>query len=102
MVQSKQDKWLEVAAYAIMSIVMLIILFPFVLLFMSSITEETSLLVNGYSIFPKDISFRSCVLFHIKCSSLQGLENPEPSGQLRYRSCHAHREFLLCVYSAEG
>lgn len=57
MVQSKQDKWLEVAAYAIMSIVMLIILFPFVLLFMSSITEETSLLVNGYSIFPKDISF---------------------------------------------
>ena len=45
---------------------------------------------------------RSCVLFHIKCSSLQGLENPEPSGQLRYRSCHAHREFLLCVYSAEG
>ena len=57
MVRSKQDKWSEVAAYVIMSIVMLIILFPFVLLFMSSITEETSLLVNGYSIFPKDISF---------------------------------------------
>ena len=57
MVKSKQDKHFEIAAYIILSIVMLVIFFPFLLLFMSSITEENSLLINGYSIFPKEISF---------------------------------------------
>lgn len=56
MVKSKQDKHFELAAYIVMTIVMLIIFFPFLLLFMSSITEENSLLINGYSIFPKDFS----------------------------------------------
>ena len=57
MVKSKQDKHFEIAAYIILSIIMLVIFFPFLLLFMSSITEENSLLINGYSIFPKEISF---------------------------------------------
>lgn len=57
MVKSKQDKHFEIASYIILSIVMLVIFFPFLLLFMSSITEENSLLINGYSIFPKEISF---------------------------------------------
>ena len=57
MVKSKQDKHFEIAAYIIMCIVMLIVFFPFLLLFMSSITEENSLLINGYSIFPKEFSF---------------------------------------------
>lgn len=57
MVKSKQDKHFEVAAYIIMIIVMARIFFPFLLLFISSITEENSLLINGYSIFPKEISF---------------------------------------------
>lgn len=39
-----------------MIVVMAIVIFPFVLLFISSITEEKSLLINGYSIFPKEIS----------------------------------------------
>ena len=47
MVKSKQDKHFEIAAYIILSIVMLVIFFPFLLLFMSSITEENSLLING-------------------------------------------------------
>ena len=40
-----------------MIIVMALIFFPFLLLFISSITEENSLLINGYSIFPEEISF---------------------------------------------
>ena len=56
MIRSKQDKRVEKAAYLILSLVIVIMLFPFLLLFMSSITEESSLLINGYSIFPKDFS----------------------------------------------
>ena len=57
MVKSKQDKHFEAAAYIVMIIVMALIFFPFLLLFISSITEENSLLINGYSIFPEEISF---------------------------------------------
>ena len=57
MIRSKADKRFERAACIVMFAIMLIILFPFLLLFMSSITEESSLLVNGYSIFPEEISF---------------------------------------------
>ena len=56
MIRSKQDKWLERAAYVILSLVIVIMLFPFLLLFMSSITDESSLLINGYSILPKKLS----------------------------------------------
>lgn len=55
MVRSKQDKYFEIVSYAVLTIVMVIIVFPFVLLFMSSITEESSLLINGYSIFPRKV-----------------------------------------------
>ena len=37
--------------------VMVIVIFPFLLLFISSITEENTLLINGYSIFPEKLSF---------------------------------------------
>lgn len=56
MIKSKQEKYLEAAAYAILSVVIVIMIFPFLLLFISSITEESSLLINGYSIFPKKLS----------------------------------------------
>ena len=56
MIRSKQDKYFEAAACIIMTVVMILVLFPFLLLFMSSITEESSLLINGYSIFPKEFS----------------------------------------------
>lgn len=36
---------------------MVIVIFPFLLLFISSITEENTLLINGYSIFPEKLSF---------------------------------------------
>lgn len=56
MIKTKQEKAFEIFACAVMIVVMAIVIFPFVLLFISSITEEKSLLINGYSIFPKEIS----------------------------------------------
>ena len=56
MVRSKQEKVLEAVAYIVMTLVLIIVIYPFLLLFMSSITEENSLLINGYSIFPKEFS----------------------------------------------
>ena len=56
MVKSKQEKRFERVASIVMIVVMVIIIFPFVLLFMSSITDEKTLLINGYSIFPKKFS----------------------------------------------
>lgn len=57
MIRSKEDKIFETVAYIVMFLVLIIVLFPFLLLFISSITEESSLLIHGYSIFPKKISF---------------------------------------------
>lgn len=56
MVKSKQEKRFERVASIVMIVVMVIIIFSFVLLFMSSITDEKTLLINGYSIFPKKFS----------------------------------------------
>lgn len=56
MIKSKQDKRFEFFASAVMIVVMFIIIFPFVLLFISSITDEKTLLINGYSIFPEKLS----------------------------------------------
>lgn len=56
MIKTKQEKAFERFSTVVMIIVMIIIIFPFILLFMSSITDESSLLINGYSIFPKKLS----------------------------------------------
>ncbi len=42
--------------YFVMAFLSVACLFPFLLLFMSSITSEASLAVNGYSLFPKEFS----------------------------------------------
>jgi putative aldouronate transport system permease protein len=57
MIKTKQEKAFEVFASAVMICVMVIVIFPFLLLFISSITEENTLLINGYSIFPEKLSF---------------------------------------------
>ena len=53
MIKTKQEKAFEVFASVVMICVMVIVIFPFLLLFISSITEENTLLINGYSIFPE-------------------------------------------------
>lgn len=43
----------QILANAVMIIWTLAIILPFILLFMSSITDENTLVANGYSFFPK-------------------------------------------------
>lgn len=54
---SKSDKLFSYVSTAVMLLLSLSCIFPILLLFMSSITSENSLLKNGYSIFPKEFGF---------------------------------------------
>lgn len=49
----------QILSNTVMTIWTLIIILPFVLLFMSSITDENILVANGYSFFPKKFSLDS-------------------------------------------
>ena len=49
MIRSRQQKNIEIFAYVVMIIVAVMILYPFLLLFMSSLTDEVTLSVNGYT-----------------------------------------------------
>lgn len=52
----KKKSTLEIAAYFILSIVVLLVTVPIILLIISSFTEENALLLNGYTLFPKRFS----------------------------------------------
>lgn len=57
----KSPKYIRYQAFlhVIMIIISLIVLLPIVLLFMSSITAENSLIANGYSFFPQNFSLEA-------------------------------------------
>ena len=59
MIRSNQQKHLEIFAYVVMIIVAIMILYPFLLLFMSSLTDEVTLSLNGYSVIPKKFSLKA-------------------------------------------
>lgn len=53
-----RDLWrFNFIAHMVMIFVTIAAILPFVLVFMSSITEENTLVLNGYSFFPEKISF---------------------------------------------
>ena len=56
MIHSKKQTRYQIVINAIMIIVTLIIVLPFVLVFISSLTEENTLIRNGYSFFPEQLS----------------------------------------------
>lgn len=56
---NKYNKKFELFAHIILMIVSLACIFPFLLLFMASVTEETTLLKYGYSILPKRFSLEA-------------------------------------------
>lgn len=56
MILSKGQKIYQAVIHLILTLVTLSMVLPLLLLFMSSITEENSLIVNGYSLFPKKFS----------------------------------------------
>ena len=53
---AKRNRGYQIMINAVMLLVVLTVLVPFLLLFMSSITDENTLLVNGYSFFPEKFS----------------------------------------------
>ena len=57
MTNSKKSKRYQIMINAILILVTLIIILPFVLVFLSSITDENVLIRNGYSFFPEKFSF---------------------------------------------
>jgi ABC-type glycerol-3-phosphate transport system permease component len=52
----KKDKGFQISANIIMMLLSLICLIPFILMFVSSVTDENILLQNGYSFFPEKLS----------------------------------------------
>ncbi|MDN5314325.1 MAG: putative aldouronate transport system permease protein [Clostridiales bacterium] len=52
----KKDKGFQISANIIMMLLSLICLIPFILMFVSSVTDENVLLQNGYSFFPEKLS----------------------------------------------
>ena len=56
MILSKGQKVYQAAINVVLILVALIMILPLLLLFMSSITEENTLVVNGYSLFPEKFS----------------------------------------------
>lgn len=59
MIQSKSFRRYQILLHIIMIIMSFIVLLPLLLLFMSSISSERSLIVNGYSFFPKEFSLEA-------------------------------------------
>lgn len=55
----EKNKGFQIFAHTVMIILALCCIFPFVLLVMSSLTEEQELIRNGYSLIPKQFSLES-------------------------------------------
>lgn len=60
----------EITAIVLLTILAVLFVFPLVLLIASSITEENTLLVYGYSIFPKKISFEAYRYILVKAQTV--------------------------------
>lgn len=56
MLNTRENRVFQTIAHVVMMLVVLISVLPFLLVFMSSITEENSLIVHGYSLFPHKFS----------------------------------------------
>lgn len=56
MVHSRNNRIFQVVSNIIMILVTLMVVLPFLLIFISSITDENVLISNGYSFFPKKVS----------------------------------------------
>lgn len=54
--KSKDQKIFNLISHTVMSFVTIMAILPFVLVFLSSITEENTLVLNGYSFFPEKFS----------------------------------------------
>lgn len=55
--RSKDQKIFNFISHTVMIIVTVMAVLPFILVFLSSVTEENTLVLNGYSFFPEKFSF---------------------------------------------
>lgn len=56
MLKTRENRRYQILCNAVLTLVTLFMVFPFILLFMSSVTEESTLIMNGYSLFPQKFS----------------------------------------------
>ena len=70
MILSKGQKVYQAAINVVLILVALIMILPLLLLFMSSITEENTLVVNGYSLFPEKFSLYAYEYIISNCATL--------------------------------
>lgn len=56
MLKTRENRRYQILCNAVLALITVFMIFPFVLLFMSSITEENTLIMNGYSLFPEKFS----------------------------------------------
>ena len=56
MLKTRENRRYQILCNVVLTLLTVFMIFPFVLLFMSSVTEENTLIMNGYSLFPKKFS----------------------------------------------
>lgn len=56
MIDSKRNKGFQIFANIVLILMTLMVILPFLLVFISSITDENTLIANGYSFFPEKVS----------------------------------------------
>ncbi len=59
MLKTRENRRYQVLCHVVLILLTLFMIFPFLLLFMSSITEENTLVMNGYSLFPEKFSLEA-------------------------------------------
>ena len=66
----KKDRTFQIVGNAIMMTMVILCLIPFIVLVVSSVTDELSLLRNGYSFFPSKVSFDAYKYLLIESDSI--------------------------------
>ena len=66
----KKDKGYQIFANIVMILLCVLAVLPFVLLFMSSVTDEQTLITDGYSFFPKKYSLYAYRYLFTRTSSV--------------------------------
>ena len=56
MLKTRENRRYQILCNTVLALITVYMIFPFVLLLMSSITEENTLIMNGYSLFPEKFS----------------------------------------------
>lgn len=63
MIRSKSNMRFQVLANFILILFTIFVITPFILLIMSSFTEESTLIRNGYSFFPENSAWKPMLTF---------------------------------------